>query len=163
MHRGKMIRGGAERTASGAEGRDWGDTSTSQGTPKMASKPPEPSGEPCTGSPSLCQFVAALDKEYGAQWWDVGREEGVESCPGGNQGPHPFKYPWVGSRPGWSHVSSRLCRCVGAVLWQPESLNRNDVPSRLMATRGVLFVSGPGIQLRGEVADSSRRGRTART
>lgn len=49
------------RTPREAEGRGRGDASTSQGTPKVASKSPEPRGEPWTdSSPSELQRERAL-------------------------------------------------------------------------------------------------------
>lgn len=73
--------------------------------------------------------MVALGNEYRAQWWDAGRVEGVESCLGGSPEPRLPKGPKGGNRPSGSQLGSYLCGWVNVVLWQPESLNRNDMSS----------------------------------
>lgn len=49
---------------------------------------------------------------------------------GGDQEPRPDKCPRGGGRPGLSRPVSHFCGWVKVILWQPESLNRNDIPSQ---------------------------------
>lgn len=67
--------------------------------------------------------MLALGNEYKAHRW----AEVMENRLGGNQEPCLAKHPRGGDRPGWSQVGSHLCGWVNVVLWQPESLNRNDI------------------------------------
>ena len=61
-----------EKKATWAEGRDWGDESTSQGTSKVASKPPGVRSE--LGSPS------ASEGDTPWSWLMASRPEGVSFC-----------------------------------------------------------------------------------